>query len=88
MTNMIDTTTLEHLLTRRTELTHALGDFALNNNQQKTLEYLQEIEDNLLEIGKEYCRITADRNSMDVAKLIRVNDALSLIDSIKNGRYV
>lgn len=85
---MFDTTTLETLLKRRTELTHALGDFAQNHNQQETLDYLQEIEDNLLEIGKEYCRITADRNSMDVAKLIRVNDALSLIDSIKKGRYV
>jgi len=85
---MIDTTTLENLLKRRPELTHALGDFAKNHNQQETLDFLQVIDDNLLEIGKEYCRITADRNSMDVAKLIRVHDALSLIDSIKNGTYV
>lgn len=86
--SMIDTTTLENLLKKRTEMTSILGEFAKNHNQMETVKYLQEIEDNLLEIGKEYCRITADRNSMDVAKLIRVNDALSLIDSIKKGRYV
>lgn len=82
-----DLTTIKTLIKTHDYLSYMISDYCIEHNNQEGIDYIANLKSLSLEIGKEYCRITADRNSMSVANVIDVSDAIRLVKDIEEGTY-
>ncbi len=82
-----DLTAIKTLIATSDYLSEFAQFYFDTHNNTDHLKFLHTCECIELEIGKEYCRITSDRNSMDVAKLIKIDYAKKLVKDIEEGKY-
>lgn len=85
--NKIDLTTIKTLIKTCGYLHNLMTEYVRKHTNDECLGYIANIEALELEIGKEFCRITSDRNSMEDAHLIKLDYARKLVKDIEEGRY-
>lgn len=84
----LDTTTLETALKAHEEHKLTFDDvIATNQNSEAINKWFVTLTELRHTAGKEFAKLTADRNSPDIYKDVTILFMLGFIDSVNNGDY-